>query len=278
MPKTDWEMVVSSVGIDFTQISEYGTFNYSGNYKMSENSADKNLIANVREEKSGGEYNFELTLLFKELKPYWVMKTADKIPEIILLKVEEVFAIPDLTMPEEGLETNSIGQDGGKGEVFAFCPSCGFPNKNKFVYCPRCGSDLVMETGKSGTHSEDESSAPVSDLESFMVDTPVEAQQVDDIPIEIGKLVQPKKISGQYTIQVASKPTIHEARGVQDNLIDNGFNSYLQEVKFSDNNDIWYRIRVGKYRKKDRAVSTRNKVATIYGNDVWVDNVRMDID
>ena len=111
-----------------------------------------------------------------------------------------------------------------------------------------------------------------------MVDTPVEAHQIKDIPIEVGQLVQPPKISGQYTIQIASKPTIHEARGVQDNLIDDGFNSYLQEVKFSDNNDIWYRIRVGKYRKQDRAQSTRNKVATIYGDDVWVDNVRMDID
>lgn len=278
MPQSEWEMVISTTGVDFTQKSVYGNFVYSGNYIVTDGKEGKNITANVKHEQSKGLYNFELSMLFKESDPYWVMKTADKIPEIILLKVKEEMDFHDVTTSEEGLTSGESPHHGGGGEVFAFCHSCGFPNKNKFVFCPRCGSDLKLDATTSIPPSEDEDSAPVTELESSMVDTPIEAQQTDDIPIEIGKLIQPPKIDGQYTIQVASKPTIHEARGVQDDLIDNGFNSYLQEVNFSDNNDIWYRIRVGKYRKKDRAVTTRDKVASIYGEDVWVDNVRLDIE
>ena len=28
------------------------------------------------------------------------------------------------------------------GQVFAFCPGCGFKNENKFAFCPSCGDDL----------------------------------------------------------------------------------------------------------------------------------------
>ncbi len=278
IPKSDWEMVISTAGVDFSQVSGFGTFNYSGNYSITEKNNEKSIVAKVKEEKSGGEYELQLTLLYKENKPYWVMKAADKTPDVILLKIEQNLENIDVTLSEESMKSVDSNVDQSGSGVFAFCPSCGFPNKNKFVFCPRCGSDLKLEGEEDNIIKEEETSKSVLDLEASMVDTPVEAHQIKDIPIEVGQLVQPPKIAGQYTIQIASKPTIHEARGVQDNLIDDGFNSYLQEVKFSDNNDIWYRIRVGKYRKRDRAQSTRNKVATIYGNDVWVDNVRMDID
>ena len=264
IPKSNWEMNISSSGVEFMQKSDYGTFIYSGIYTVSKTNDDININANVKEEKSGGAYNLELTLLYKDSSPYWNMKAATGTPDIILIKDNNTSNINS----EESLS---------KGGVFDFCPSCGFPNKNKFTFCPRCGSDLKL-IDSSDNVNNNETSNSISDLEASMVDTPIEAQQAEDIPIGIGKLVQPQKIPGQYTVQVASKPTIHDARGIQDNLIDNGFNSYLQEVKFSDNNDIWYRIRVGKYRKHDRATLIRNKVATIYGDEVWVDNVRMDID
>jgi tetratricopeptide (TPR) repeat protein len=40
-------------------------------------------------------------------------------------------------------EIEKVKNEADVPNVFAFCPSCGTPNKNKFKFCPSCGNSLI---------------------------------------------------------------------------------------------------------------------------------------
>ena len=80
----------------------------------------------------------------------------------------------------------------------------------------------------------------------------------------------------RFTIQVASKKRIDDAKKIAARLIDAGYDAYIQKAYFKENNETWYRIRVGSYNDKEKA----QKMATSLSNDqkekAWVDHVRVE--
>ena len=52
-----------------------------------------------------------------------------------------------------------------------------------------------------------------------------------------------------------------------------GFGVYIDEV-ITDKDFFWYRVRIQPYVDKQFALNDKNKLASHYGDDIWVDFVR----
>ena len=93
---------------------------------------------------------------------------------------------------------------------------------------------------------------------------------------------KPKKIRGsliphdkdRFTIQVGSKKMLSDAKKFAAKLIDAGYDAYIQKASFKETNEIWYRIRVGSYDKRQTAVAVAKVLSTTRQEKAWVDFVR----
>jgi cell division septation protein DedD len=99
----------------------------------------------------------------------------------------------------------------------------------------------------------------------------------------IKKIIKkPKKIRGsliphdkdRFTIQVGSKKMLSDAKKFAAKLIDAGYDAYIQKASFKETNEIWYRIRVGSYDKRQTAVAVAKVLSTTRQEKAWVDFVR----
>ena len=102
------------------------------------------------------------------------------------------------------------------------------------------------------------------------------------------KKVEPKKttksIRGQsipydknrFTIQIASKKELSDAKQVAVDLIDAGYDAYIQKALFKETNETWYRIRVGSYQNKDTAIAVAESLSKNQPEKAWVDYVRLE--
>ena len=78
----------------------------------------------------------------------------------------------------------------------------------------------------------------------------------------------------RFTIQVASKKELADAKKVVATLIDAGFDAYIQKAAFKETNEIWYRVRVGSYDNRDTAVAVAESLSRTRLERAWVDFVR----
>ena len=78
----------------------------------------------------------------------------------------------------------------------------------------------------------------------------------------------------RFTIQVASKKELADAKKVVATLIDAGFDAYIQKAVFKETNEIWYRVRVGSYDNRDTAVAVAESLSSTRLERAWVDFVR----
>jgi cell division protein FtsN len=78
----------------------------------------------------------------------------------------------------------------------------------------------------------------------------------------------------RFTIQIASKKFLDDAKKVAANLIDAGYDAYIQKAVFKETNEIWYRVRVGSYDKRDTAVAVAKSLSSTRPEPAWVDYVR----
>jgi len=78
----------------------------------------------------------------------------------------------------------------------------------------------------------------------------------------------------RFTIQVASKKELDDAKKVVATLIDAGFDAYIQKAVFKETNEIWYRVRVGSYDNRDTAVAVAESLSSTRLERAWVDFVR----
>lgn len=78
----------------------------------------------------------------------------------------------------------------------------------------------------------------------------------------------------RFTIQIASKKFLDDAKKVAANLIDAGYDAYIQKAVFKKTNEIWYRVRVGSYDKRDTAVEVAKFLSSTRPEPAWVDYVR----
>ena len=78
----------------------------------------------------------------------------------------------------------------------------------------------------------------------------------------------------RFTIQISSKKVLSDAKKVAIELIDAGYDAYIQKALFVETNEIWYRIRVGSYDKKETAIAVAKSLSINRHEDAWVDYVR----
>ena len=78
----------------------------------------------------------------------------------------------------------------------------------------------------------------------------------------------------RFTIQIASKKVLEDAKKVAATLIDAGYDAYIQKAVFKETNEVWYRVRVGSYDKRDTAVAVAKSLSSTRPEPAWVDYVR----
>ena len=78
----------------------------------------------------------------------------------------------------------------------------------------------------------------------------------------------------RFTIQISSKKVLSDAKKVAIELIDAGYDAYIQKALFVETNEIWYRIRVGSYDKKETAIAVAKSLSSNRRENAWVDYVR----
>ena len=78
----------------------------------------------------------------------------------------------------------------------------------------------------------------------------------------------------RFTIQIASKKILSDAKKVAMELIDTGYDAYIQKALFVETNETWYRIRVGSYDKKETAIAVAKTLSINRPEKAWVDYVR----
>jgi len=92
--------------------------------------------------------------------------------------------------------------------------------------------------------------------------------------IQENNLTQTKKSNKRnhkYTIQVASWPTLEQARLDQIDLRENGYDAYTEQYYIKSKDQLWWRVRVGNFSDKRIAIKIKNKLSIDRGNDLWID-------
>lgn len=138
--------------------------------------------------------------------------------------------------------------------------------------------------------SEQNLTEPKTEVIKSVEDEEVEEKTPPPIPVK--KTTQPppftqkkkktKKVRGatipfdkeRFTIQVGSKKVLEDAKKVAATLIDAGYDAYIQKANFNETNEVWYRIRVGSYDKRETAVAVAKLLSSARSEQAWVDNVR----
>jgi len=77
----------------------------------------------------------------------------------------------------------------------------------------------------------------------------------------------------RFTIQITSKKMLKDAQLFSQNLIAQGFDSYIQKVVFKSE-EIWYRVRVGSYDNYNSAKTAADALSSELDMPTWVDFVR----
>ena len=80
----------------------------------------------------------------------------------------------------------------------------------------------------------------------------------------------------RFTIQIASKKILSDAKKIAMELIDSGYDAYIQKALFVETNETWYRIRVGSYDKKETATAVAKILSKSRPEKAWVDYVRFE--
>jgi len=80
----------------------------------------------------------------------------------------------------------------------------------------------------------------------------------------------------RYTIQVVSKKNLKDAEKTAVNLIESGYDAYIQKAYFRDTDEVWFRVRVGSYDNRETALAVGKVIASAMPTDIWVDFVRFD--
>ena len=95
------------------------------------------------------------------------------------------------------------------------------------------------------------------------------------IPIKKKTKLSPSTISNKkrYTIQITSKRILKDAQKFTSTMIDKGYDAYIQK-SIIDNNDIWYRVRIGSFDSYNLASIAAKEISNTLKMPTWVDYIR----
>ena len=148
-------------------------------------------------------------------------------------------------------------------------------------------AELLVENDEPKWY-ESESVAEVLEAGSQIKETPVDVveETIEQKPpppaAPVPKKKKAKLVRGdsipydkeRFTIQVASKKELADAKKVVGSLIDAGFDAYIQKAVFKETNEIWYRVRVGSYDNRNTAIAVAESLSSTRRERAWVDFVR----
>ena len=148
-------------------------------------------------------------------------------------------------------------------------------------------AELLVENDEPKWY-ESESVVEVVEAANQIKETPVDAveETVEQKPpppaAPVPKKKKAKLVRGdsipydkeRFTIQVASKKELADAKKVVGSLIDAGFDAYIQKAVFKETNEIWYRVRVGSYDNRNTAIAVAESLSSTRRERAWVDFVR----
>ena len=77
-------------------------------------------------------------------------------------------------------------------------------------------------------------------------------------------------INNTYTIQVASHKSIEKAKNDMNELIEKGFDAYIEDYFDNKNNVQRWRVRIGSFKNKQLAMEVKNKLSKFRGEDPWI--------
>ena len=80
--------------------------------------------------------------------------------------------------------------------------------------------------------------------------------------------------SNRFTIQIAAKKQLVDAKKVAATLIESGYDAYIQKAFFKESNETWFRIRVGSYDNRETATAVAQSLSKSRRETAWVDFVR----
>ena len=74
-----------------------------------------------------------------------------------------------------------------------------------------------------------------------------------------------------YTIQVAAWPSLEHARLDQLKLIEEGMDAYIQRHYRNEDDQVWYRVRIGNFKSKEKASIVQKQIESITHAETWLD-------
>ena len=78
-----------------------------------------------------------------------------------------------------------------------------------------------------------------------------------------------------YTIQIASWPSLEQARIDQLDLIEEGIDAYIERYYQKEKDEIWYRVRIGNFSDKIKAQQVQKQIESISGVKSWLDIITL---
>ncbi|MBI45729.1 MAG: hypothetical protein CMG66_06175 [Candidatus Marinimicrobia bacterium] len=82
--------------------------------------------------------------------------------------------------------------------------------------------------------------------------------------------IKEKKSNSKYTIQVASWTSLNKAKEDMNELIELGFDTYIEEYFDKKNNIQRWRVRIGSFKNKELAQKVKNKLSKFRGENPWI--------
>ena len=76
-----------------------------------------------------------------------------------------------------------------------------------------------------------------------------------------------------FTIQVAAWPSLEQARTDQLELVEEGMDAYIQRHYKTGKDEVWYRVRVGNFSNKEKAIEIQKHIEIITGKKSWLDEI-----
>ena len=113
-------------------------------------------------------------------------------------------------------------------------------------------------------------------MEKVAKSIPIRPVESDDNVVKIKQQKRRASIAertDRFTIQITSKKMLKDAQLFSQNLIAQGFDSYIQKVVFKSE-EIWYRVRVGSYDNYNSAKTAADALSSELDMPTWVDFVR----
>ena len=81
-------------------------------------------------------------------------------------------------------------------------------------------------------------------------------------------------VNNIYTIQVASWTSIEKAKEDMNELIELGFDTYIEDYFDNKNNIQRWRVRIGSFRSRNLAIEVKEKLSKFRGEDPWIAHIK----